>query len=44
VLGFPLEETAIQFVPISVALLTALRVSLRRIAARKTSNPREREP
>jgi hypothetical protein len=34
VFGLPVEETVIQFVPFGVALLMALRVSMRRVTAR----------
>jgi hypothetical protein len=35
VLGMPLEETAVQFIPFGLALAMALRVSVRRIAGRR---------
>jgi hypothetical protein len=35
VLGMPVEETAVQLVPVGFALLAALRLSLRRMTARR---------
>jgi hypothetical protein len=36
VLGVPVEETAVQLAPVGFALLVALRLSLRRVIARRS--------
>jgi hypothetical protein len=36
VFGLPFEETVVQFVPFGLALVMALRVSMRRVTARKS--------
>ena len=36
VLGMPVEETAVQLLPVGVALLAALRLSLRRLTMRRS--------
>jgi hypothetical protein len=40
VLGLPVEETVAQIVPFGVALLVALRVSVRRMSMRRSRNSR----
>ena len=43
-MGMPVEETALQVMPFGLALLMALRISARRIAARKSRESTEGDP
>jgi hypothetical protein len=41
VFGLPLEEAAAQLVPVTVALVLALRVSVRRLTTGRARDPKE---